>query len=81
MAVYCAGVGEDVLAWLFLFRWDLLRMCVDSDFGLGGYYNVWISFKSYYGSSGDERYRPNYRPAKGSDKHAEFENRGNARWA
>lgn len=40
----------------------------------GGVYNVWISFKGYYGSSGDERYRPNHRPAKGSDKHAGFAN-------
>lgn len=35
MAVYCAGVGEDVLAWCVLFRWVLLSMCVDSDLGFG----------------------------------------------
>lgn len=54
MAVYGARVGEDVLAWFVLFRWGLLRMCVGRGFVVrGGVYNVWISFKGYYGSSRD----------------------------
>lgn len=34
MAVYGARVGEDVLAWLVLFKWVLLRMRVGRGLGL-----------------------------------------------
>ena len=43
--------------------------------GRGGVYNVWISFKGCYGSSGNKRYRPNHRSVKRPDKHGGFANR------